>query len=164
MRLLFIFLCAIGAAIGAYFGQPLVGGNSEAITIIITVLSVFAGFLVAIVTILGDPAMIPGGTWRKAEVRRDGVEASLIRHSWLFVVYLLAIGFLFSGVLLSTAPVSDCVKLWFERFYLFLGIFAFFLTFALPSMLYKVQMGRLDAEIERRRQKAGIKDDDQSIS
>lgn len=95
MRLLFIVVCAAGAAAGAYFGQPYVGGNSDAIMIIITVLSVFAGFLVAIVTILGDPSMIPDGTWRTAEVRRGGIEASLIRHSYLFIVYLLAIGLLF---------------------------------------------------------------------
>jgi pilus assembly protein TadC len=103
--------------------------------------------------------MVPDGTWRIAEARRGGVEASLIRHSWLFITYLLAIGFLFVGVILNSSAATDSVKLWFERLYLFLGIFSFLLTFALPGMLLKMQIARLDAEIQRRRHAAGIKDD-----
>ncbi|MBB4304084.1 hypothetical protein GGD81_003139 [Rhodobium orientis] len=153
---MFIIFCAVGAGTGAFYGQPLLKDNPNAVMIIVTVLSVFAGFLVAIVTILGDPTMIPDGTWRTAEVRRENIEASLIRHGWLFIVYLLAIGCLFSGILIEKSSVSACFKLWFERIYLFLGIFSFLLTFALPSMLLKMQMARLDAEIERRRRSAGI--------
>jgi hypothetical protein len=158
MRPIFISICAIGAAAGSYFGQPYMRDNADATLVIITVLTVFAGFLVAIITILGDPSMVPDGSWRAAEVRRDSVEARLIAHTWLFVLYLLAIGFLFIGVLVVKSGDANAVKMWFERVYLFLGIFAFLLTFALPWMLLKLQMSRFEAEIDRRRKAVGIDD------
>lgn len=122
----------------------------------------FAGFLVAIITILGDPAMIPDGTWRTAEVRRENIEQKLTRHIWLFVFYLIAIGFLFVGALLNKAPDSVASvewKIWIERLYLFFGIASFLFTFALPNALLKFQIGRIDAEIDRRRRDAGIPPD-----
>ncbi len=162
MRAFLILICLCVSAVGAYYGQPYAHDNSDVITIIITVVTVFAGFLVAIITILGDPAMIPDGTWRTAEVRRENIEQKLTRHIWLFVFYLIAIGFLFAGALLNKAPdsvVSVEWKAWIERLYLFFGIASFLFTFALPNALLKFQIGRIDAEIERRRKAAGIPPD-----
>ena len=59
MRATFIVLCVLGGALAAYFGQPSVHKNPDLILIVITVFTVFAGFLIAIITIIGDPIMIP---------------------------------------------------------------------------------------------------------
>src|ERR1039457_6885186 len=80
MRGLLILLCAALSAVAAYYGQPLVRENPEATLVLATVMTVFAGFLVAIIAVLGDPAMIPRGSWRVAEMRHDNLEASVIRH------------------------------------------------------------------------------------
>jgi hypothetical protein len=136
--------------------------NADAVLIIITVMTVFAGFLVAIIAILGDPAMIPSGSWRIAEGRRDNIEARLTHHVWLFVFYLIAIGLLFTGALLNKAPdsvVSLVWKVWIERLYLFFGVSSFLFTFALPNALHKFQLSRIDTEIERRRREDGIPPD-----
>ena len=157
--MLFIFSCLVCGGIAAYYGQPLAHDNSDSLLIIITVMTVFAGFLVAIITILGDPGMIPAGSWRVAELRRDNIESRLITHIWLFVWYLISIGFLFAGALLNKAPdaiVSMAWKIWIERSYLFFGVSAFLLTFGLPIALLRFQLGRIDAEIERRRREAKI--------
>src|SRR5437016_5876229 len=106
-RIIVILACLAAGAALAYYGQPYVHGNADVVLIIITVFSVFAGFLVAIIAVLGDPGMIPEGSWRVAELRRDAIESRLAWHSWLFVLYLLTIGLLFSGVLLEKAP-NDC--------------------------------------------------------
>ena len=45
--------------------------NSDAKTTIVTVLTVLAGFMIAIITVLGDPASIPDGSWRMVEF--DGI-------------------------------------------------------------------------------------------
>jgi hypothetical protein len=159
MRAAIIVGCLLCGAVAAYYGQPLAHENADALLIIITVMTVFAGFLVAIITILGDPAMIPSGSWRTAELRRDNIEARLISHVWLFVFYLIAIGLLFMGALLNKAPehiVSSVWKVWIERCYLFFGISSFLLTFWLPHALLKFQLSRVDAEIEKRRRDAGI--------
>jgi hypothetical protein len=158
MRAVFILLCAAAAAAAAYFGQPFVGHNSDLVVVLTTVFAVFAGFLIAIITILGDPSLIPDGSWRIAEARRDNIERRLIWHSWLFVLYLLTIGLLFTGLLLEKAVSADWLhwREWIERAYLFFGVFSFLLSFALPWALMKLQRARVDAEIERRRREAGI--------
>jgi hypothetical protein len=106
----FILTCISLSAVSAYYGRPLMTDNSDAITIIITVITVFAGFLVAILAVLGDPSFMPSRSWRKVQLRHDSLEASVIRHVWLFRVYLCAIGFLFAGALIRKEPdiASSC--------------------------------------------------------
>jgi hypothetical protein len=156
-----ILLSIIIGAVGAYFGQPLAHDNSDAVLVLITVMTVFAGFLVAIIAVLGDPALIPGESWDAIELRRDGIHAKLIRHQVLFIFYLIAIGLLFIGVLINKAPlisISMTVKIWIERLYLFFGISSFCFTFGLPWALLKLQLTRLETETDKRRRQAGIKD------
>lgn len=161
MRQVFIIGCLLLSAASAYYGQPYVRDNSDAILVIITVMTVFAGFLVAIITILGDPSLLPEGTWRTAEVRRENLVNRLTTHLWLFVFYLITIGLLFVGALLSKAPEKVIAvewKIWIERAYMFFGTASFLFTFGLPRALWKFQIARIDSEIERRRRRAGLKD------
>lgn len=155
----FLIGCALVVAwVAAYYGQQFVMGSSDAILILVTVITVFAGFLVAIITVLGDPALLPAGSWRIVENRRASIEADLIRHTWLFVFYLFSIGFLFVGAVAKGAPLPDPVKIWLTRAYLFFGISSFLFTFGLAASLLKYQMARYDAEEERRRREVGISD------
>jgi len=159
LRILAYVICLLLSAVGAYYAQPFVKENADAVMILTTVFTVFAGFLVAIITILGDPSLIPEGSWRVAEGRRDSVEAQLIAHVWLFVIYLLAIALLFVGVVVRDAPVvPDEIKMWIDRAYLFVGFFSFLLTFGLAKSLLTIQVGRIEAEIKRRRARDGIPD------
>jgi|SRR5665213_4046027 len=159
-RGIFTVLCAIGAAVGSYFGEPFAKDNADATMIIITVLTVFAGFLIAVLGILGDPAFLPDGTWRAAEGKIQQLEDRLIRHTWLLVVYLVSIAALFLGVLLNKdSAIDEAVKGWFVQIYLFCGIFSFLLTLGLPKSILAMQMNRLERELEERRKAAGIKSD-----
>ena len=129
-------------------------------SVMITATTVFRKFLVAIIAVLGDPAMIPDGSWQIAEMRRDNIENKLYAHSWLFVFYLITIGLLFVSVLVNKADcnVSLIWKIWIERAYLFFGISSFLLTFGLPAALLKLQLARVDTLIKQRRNRAGLKD------
>src|SRR5581483_10401799 len=143
----------------AYYCEPFLAGNSDALIILVTVMTVFAGFLVAIVTILGDPSLIPQGSWRIAESRRDAIEKRLIAHTWLFGCYLVAIALMFAAALLQKAPIEMVgpeVRTWIGRGYLFFGVFCFLLTFGLPASMLKFQRARIDNEIENRRHDARI--------
>lgn len=159
MRAFFLLLCVAAGLIAAVYGQPYMKGNAEAVTIIITVFTVFAGFLIAILAVLGDPSFIPEGSWRVAENRRALVENKLYWHFWLFIFYLLTIALLFVGILLKEELSLRSVTIWIERAFLFFGVTSFFLSFALPWSLMQLQQNRIDAEIERRRAKAGIGSD-----
>ncbi len=142
-------LASFLGALAAYYGQPLIHGNEQAINIIVTVFSVLAGFLVAIIAIVGDPVLLPPGTWRAAEMERGKLNKRLIRHKWLFTLYLITLAFIFSALLFKDK--FPDVVVWLERAFLFFGVFAFSLSMALPSALMKVQRERIDAVIEHRR-------------
>lgn len=162
LRGVLILLCIPISALAAYYGQPFVGGNADAIVVLTTVMTVFAGFLVAIIAVLGDPSTLPKGSWHGVELRRPRLVSSVIRHASLFYVYLVAIALLFIGVLVSKEPSSVVplwVKTWVERGYLFFGVFSFLLTLGLPKSLANIQIARTDAEIERRRRAAGTPPD-----
>jgi hypothetical protein len=154
-RYVFLLACIVGGLISAYFAQPYVNDSSDVVTIIITVVTVFAGFLIAIIAVTGDPVLIPDGSWRIAEGGRNRMHQRLILDLTLFIFYLLTIALLFVGVIVGKAlPAGDPWRIWIERAYIFCGATSFLLTFALPFYLFKQQRERYDAEIERRREAA----------
>jgi hypothetical protein len=160
-RFVFTFVCFVIASAVSYFAQPYAAGNSDLILVVTTVFTVFAGFLVAIITVLGDPSLVPGDSWRSVESRRDNIEQHILWHSYLFLAYLITIALIFVSVLVHKVPceiISDGAKVWIDRGYLFFGVFSFLMSFALPFSLREIQMRRLDEETEQRRRKAGIKD------
>jgi hypothetical protein len=160
MRILFFLFCIAAGAAGAYFTQPYASKNSDLILIIITVVTVFAGFLIAIITIIGDPILIPEGSWRTSESGRARMIQRLNLHVALFMLYLITVAFLFVGVVLDKALHDDSLwKIWIERSYLFFGITSFLLTFGLPSHLIELQTNRYDAETGRRRRRVGLPED-----
>src|ERR1700676_4527195 len=157
MRILFLASCSIIGAISAYYVQPFVHKNTDFVLIVVTVFTVFAGFLIAIVTIIGDPIMIPDGSWRTSELGRERMESRLFWHIVLFVLYLLTIALLFVGVVVEkTLNGHDVAKIWIEGSFLFVGISSFFFSFRLPGSLLEMQRARYDAETERRRREVGI--------
>jgi hypothetical protein len=159
-RAIFIAICLVLSAAAADLAQPYSINNSDLVLVVTTVFTVFAGFLVAIITILGDPSLVPSGSWRNVENRRDNIEQRIVWHIALFGLYLLTIAFIFVSVILEKVPtsiVSDEFKAWIDRGHLFFGVFSFLASFGLPFALHKLQMSRLDEETERRRRAEGIK-------
>ncbi len=160
MRAALIFGTLSASWLAGYYGEQFVKGSSDAILILVTVITVFAGFLVAIIAVLGDPALVPPGSWRLVENRREHVEADLIRHTWLFVFYLVSIAVLFIGAVAKGSPlIADIIKIWITRLYLFFGLASFLFTFGLANSLLSYQMARYDSELRRRRDDANVKDD-----
>lgn len=142
------------AVLSAHYGQPLIHENSQAINVIVTVFSVLAGFLVAIIAIVGDPVLLPPGTWRAAEMQRDKLTKRLVRHKWLFSLYLITLALVFLTLLLQKQYAQMTV--WLERSYLFFGVLAFSLSMQLPASLMRLQKERIEAVIEHRRACANI--------
>jgi hypothetical protein len=70
-RILGILICISIGGVSAYYVQPYIGNNTDVVLIVATVFSVFAGFLIATIAIIGDPIMIHEGSWRIAEAGRD---------------------------------------------------------------------------------------------
>lgn len=142
--------------LGAYLSKPLITDNQDAINVIVTVFSILAGFLVALITLIGDPKSLPSGSWQIARLGSDLTYNRLVRQKWLFYIYLIALALIFISMLLKKHfPEINCVV---EYFYLFFSIVAFLLSFGLPSMLMNLQKERIEQEIAERRKSEGIKD------
>ena len=141
---------AISFAAG-WFGQPLIHENKDAIGVIVNVFSILAGFLVAIMTILGDPGVFRGRTWRSDEVRRSNMFRRLVRHKHLFQAYLVVLLLIFVTTLMAKSDPCNPMILWLERGFLSLACFAFMLSIMLPGKLMEVQLSRLDEMIEERK-------------
>lgn len=139
------------SAIGSYCGQPLIHGNGDAINIIVTVFSILAGFLVAIITIIGDPSSLPSGGWQRARLGSELLYNRLTRHKLLFLMYLTTLLLIFISVLLKGK--AQQIDVWVERAYLFFSISAFSLSFQLPSALMNLHMERIEHEIESRKER-----------
>ena len=136
---------------GAFYGQPLIHGNDNAINIIVTVFSILAGFLVAIITIIGDPSSLPSGGWQRARLGSEVLYNRLTRHRLLFLLYLTTLLLIFIASLIKGKV--PYIEIWIERIYLFFSIAAFSLSFQLPTSLMNLHKERIEHEIESRRER-----------
>lgn len=152
-RIRIIVLSAVLACLATWLGQPLIHGNKDAINVIVTVFSILAGFLVAIIAVVGEHALSTPGTWRLPEMSREKISRKLVRHKLLFYLYLITLGLVFITLLLYPNSLASPVTAWFERGFLFSGVFAFSLSLMLPEALIEAQKERLDVLIESRKQK-----------
>jgi len=122
-----------------YFLQPLISGNSDAVNTIVTIFSILAGFLIAVITFIGDPG-IRG--WKELQIDKRAVEAKLRRHRMLFHLYLLTLGL---ALAMFLVPDTFCVaELWLERFFVGSATFVFLASFSLPGSLSALQMERYE--------------------
>ena len=149
-RVVFIL---VGLAIGGttfWFSEPLTD-NIEAIRILVTVFSILAGFLIAIITMLGDPRALYKGSWRVASAHRRQIHQGLMRYAVLFYMYLVVIALAFIAALLARVTSDEAIVRLVERFVFSAGVAALFWSFGLPTAIIRVQKDRLDEEVERRR-------------
>ena len=153
LRLGISFFAIIIGGVAATWGQPLLNGNPEAKGVIVNTFSVLAGFLIAIMTLLGEPRMQTDRTWRADQLRRDTIFPKLVRKAWLFVLYLIIILLIFIASLITKKlPQDHSVIYWLEWICLFLSVFAFFWSLLLPHYLLRLQMSRYDELINKKKE------------
>jgi hypothetical protein len=151
---IFVAAAVTSVAIG-YYGQPFVHGNDEARGVIVDVFAILAGFLITVMTILGEPGLFRGRTWRSDAVMRSNVYRRLVRHKWLFVTYLLVLGLVFVTAVVAKKYPEDIAVIRLESFYLGLATFAFIYSLMLPTRLMNIQLARFDELVESRKKGSG---------
>ena len=151
-RVVFLLLGIVAGGALAVFGPlPDQDSNTAALRILATVLAILAGFLIAIITMLGDPQSLYRGSWRVASAHRRQIGRALLRFTLLFYVYLATILVVFIAALLggyAPCPVQRLVT----HAALCLGVTALCWSFGLPWSIRQAQMSRLDAEVASRRE------------
>lgn len=155
-RIFFLFVALGTGVLAGATGQPLIHNNEQAVNVIVTVFSILAGFLVAIMTIMGEPGSLLGRGWRSCEINRKNIFSRLVRQKWMFYLYLATLGLVFTASL--TKNVLPLLTVWIERIYLGGATTAFILSLGLPSALLNIQLERHDEIIDAKRKAVGIKD------
>lgn len=155
-RLMYGALALLAGVAGAYWGQPLIHGNKDAIGVIVNVYSILAGLLIAVITVLGSTESLVSGSWRAAIYSSEVIRRRLLRHRLLFKLYLITLAMIFVSMLVTEK--YTWIKVYLEYGYLFCATIAFMFSMTLPSALMKVQEERLQNEVSKRRSDAGIVD------
>lgn len=140
-------LVAIGVScfIGYRF-QPMVANNPDAVNTVVTIFSILAGFLIAVITFIAEPTMQKARTWEELQRMKITVRRKLIRQKLLFFLYLLTLGIALAMFL--TPPTMLELLKWLQATFLGLATFVFLVSFSLPGSLMKIQMERYDATLE----------------
>lgn len=145
-------------AVLIYMGPASAPGKSDwALRMLATALSILAGILLAVITLLGDPGGLYLGNWRVASAHRRDIQRTLNRFMLLFWVYLLVIALALVTAIFEayepTAGTETWVR-WVKHIALSGGCVALLWSFSLPVTIRNAQLGRLDREVEGRRREA----------
>lgn len=131
--------------------QPMVANNPDAVNTVVTIFSILAGFLIAVITFIAEPTLQQAKTWDEIQQMKETVRRKLFRQTLLFFLYLLTLGVALAMYLTPTAMVE--VLRWLQTVFLGLATFVFLASFTLPGSLMKIQMERYEAALEDSRPK-----------
>ncbi|WAC60791.1 hypothetical protein [Brevundimonas sp. SL130] len=155
-RVAYVSLLVIAAFVGfaAYrLGGPLILGNEKAMDVIVTLFSILAGFIIAIMSLLNTDALRPGG-WKRVQNDTELVRRRLDRQQQLFWLYLATLTFILGSRLVPKSQVDLSNEL--QRVSFGLAAAALVLSYALPVVLRGVQVARLEANVTKEKKKASI--------
>jgi hypothetical protein len=130
---------------------PWYQGNAGARSVLVTVFSILAGFLVAVMAIVADDRALSGRNWREDTFLLKSVRSQLVRHRLLFQLYLVILVLCFVDALHPNWPSS--IELWSERMTLFFSIIGVATSFSLPGQLTRRHLERLKRAIKDRRER-----------
>ena len=150
-RIAFILTGLVLGVVVLIFGDEVTTGNSEALRILVTIFSILAGIMIAVISAIGTPEDLYKGSWRIASLHRSQKIRLLSRYILLFYVYLVVLSFAFASALLGKIVSHSELISFVERATISLGVAALFWSFGLPSAIWRAQKDKLDEEVEKRK-------------
>jgi hypothetical protein len=137
----------ISIVIGYCFGGAL-RASLTALSGIISVFSILAGVLVAVISIIGDPSMLLTGNWRLGYVHAQEIQTRIARYAILILLYVIIL----IGVLLAIIVQENKIvgHQWIFSLVGVLTALGLLLSLPLPFDLMSIQKERMKEEIRRR--------------
>lgn len=148
-KVVFSILSIALSAVAAFFFQDKYHNNSNALTILTTVFSILAGFLIAVFAIVSDERALRGKSWRSNVAELEMIKRELRAHRRLFSLYLVVLTLAFVVSLDFAWPLK--MQLRIEYGLVFLASMAMISSFRLPGYLMARHMEALDRVIESRK-------------
>lgn len=150
-KLVIALIVISGAGFAGWLFQPKYHGNDEALASLVSIFSILAGFLAAIIAVVANDRALKGRTWRQDTFYLDKVKKELKKHQLLFYMYLVTLTLAFVCQLKFDWPWD--LQTWLERILLFFAALAMSMSFALPVRLTKRQVEDLEKVIKDREQR-----------
>lgn len=149
-RLALFILGAPFSLLGAWPIYERYSQSEEALSAVAGVCATFAGFIVAMLTILGDATALLPGSWRLASSQAVEIHRRSLRLQFIFYCYLLAA---FSAIfVLVTVNDFTQIRTIIAYFSCSLIIYCVIVSFELPNSLNSIKQDRLNAVVETRRE------------
>lgn len=150
------YLLTLGVASAAgilswLFVAPMAVDNEKAQDILVTLFSILAGFIIAIMTLLGEQSLRLGG-WSRTRIDADANRRRLDRQQQLFWLYLLTLSVILAGRLLHAKHAQLSAEM--QRAGFAMASAALVISFVLPAALRGAQVARMDAAVEKERDKS----------
>ena len=145
----FVITGFVAFGVTMYFGDAIVTGDAGSVRVVVTIFAILTGFILAIITIAGDPGRLYLGSWRVASAHRRQIKRSLLRYQLLFYVYLIVLAGAFATTIAQSVAPSGWVAHWLERFTMSACVAAFWWSLGLPTAHVRSQVDRLDQEVKR---------------
>ena len=141
-----IVLAVIVSAFVGYWFQPSIANSPEAVNTVVTIFSILAGFLIAVITFIAEPTLSRAKDWQELQLMKATIQRQLFRQKALFFLYLVTLGIALAMFLVPKAHTETLW--WLQTCFLGLATFVFLASFALPGSLTKIQMERYEAALE----------------
>ena len=156
VRTAYIVLSVVLGVVVAISGHSYIHNNNQAISIIVNIFSILSGFLIVIITMVGDTSYLANvENWRTLELNRDRLITRLYRHKLLFLLYLTTLALIFIAFLVKD-KYPDLYSI-LERIFFGFAVTSFVLSFSLPFSLIKTQIKKHDLLIECYKNQKGSK-------
>lgn len=149
-KVILLIACLILAMGFAWYFQPKYHGNGNAMTVLVTVFSILAGFLIAVMAIVANDRALRGRTWKQDVYYLEKIKRDLVGHKFLFYIYLAVLVLAFLAELNLGWPALTQKTV--EIILLFLSCLAMLLSFSLPGRLTKQHIEDLEKTIKDRRE------------
>jgi peptidoglycan/LPS O-acetylase OafA/YrhL len=141
----FVLTVVVSAFVGFWF-QPSIADNSDAVNTVVTIFSILAGFLIAVITFIAESTLQQAKNWQELQLMKGTIQRQLFRQKVLFFLYLVTLG---TALAMFLVPKENTQVLWWlQAVFLSLATFVFLASFALPGSLMKIQMERYEAALE----------------
>ncbi|HEV2517147.1 MAG TPA: hypothetical protein VGV07_17975 [Devosia sp.] len=151
LRIALLVGSVVGAAIVATFWPGTIGGNADADAAIVELYAMLAAVLLAIISIIGDPAMLLPGNWRVGFEHANDIQRQLQRYTHVFALYLVVIGLIVVRKSIGYPTIVPPVHEWLGRAIAFTTVLGFLWSIPLPYRLMAMQRDRLKEAVKRRR-------------
>ncbi|WIX34955.1 hypothetical protein QO259_10055 [Salinicola sp. JS01] len=150
-KVLYVAASVALAALASWALQPWFHKSEDAVTVLVTVFSILAGFLAAVMAIVANDRVLRGRNWKQDTYYLRLIKNELLKYSVIFHIYLITLVLSFVVSLDDHWPTWS--QFWLERGLLFSTTLGVLYSFQLPALISRKHIDAMEHQIRQRRAK-----------